>query len=110
MALCIALAPLAMCAKPGEGTCWRAACGCGDEVICWLSPEGVRDGIWRALRFLGECSIDGDGRAGGGCGVGVPAGESLGDSSELMSMVTMWWGIACSFFTRVWRATGLFCV
>jgi hypothetical protein len=45
MALCIALAPLAIWAKPGEGTCWRAACGCGEEVICWLSPEDVRDGI-----------------------------------------------------------------
>jgi hypothetical protein len=65
-------------------------------VICWLRPEDVRDGIWRTARFRGECSIDGDGRAGGGCGVGVPAGESLGDSSELMSMVMMCGKIACS--------------
>lgn len=88
MALCMALAPFAMWAKPGEGICWSAACGCGDEVICWLRPEDVRDGIWRTARFLGDESIAGDGSAGGGCGVGVPAGESLGDSSELMSIPT----------------------
>jgi hypothetical protein len=89
MALCIARAPLAMCAKPGEVICWSAACGCGEDVICWLRPEEVRDGIWRTVRFLGEGSAEGEGRAGGGCGcgVGVPAGESLGESIELMSMV-----------------------
>jgi hypothetical protein len=45
IALCTGRAPFAMCAKPGEGTCWRTACGCGEEVICWLRPDGVRDGI-----------------------------------------------------------------
>jgi hypothetical protein len=89
MALCMALAPFAIWAKPGEGTCWSAAWGWGDEVICWLRPEGVRDGNWRGMCFLGDGTMDGDGSAGGGCGVGVPAGESLGESSELMSMVTM---------------------
>lgn len=74
-ALCITLAPLGMWARPGEG------CGCGDEIICRLRPEEVREGIWRIARLLGE------GRAGGCCGTGVPAGESDGDSSELMSMV-----------------------
>jgi hypothetical protein len=34
--------------------------------------------------------MDGDGRAGGGCGVGVLAGESLGESSELMSMLALY--------------------
>lgn len=34
MALCMALAPFAIWAKPGEGTCWSEACGCGEEVIC----------------------------------------------------------------------------
>jgi hypothetical protein len=87
MALCMALAPLAICAKPGDVICWRAACGCGEEVICWLRPDEVRDGIWRTVRFLGDCISDGEGSAGGGCGVGVPTGESLGESSELMSMV-----------------------
>lgn len=59
-------------------------------MICWLRPDGVRDGIWRIARLPlpGERSIEGEGRAGGGCGVGVPAGESLGDSSELMSILT----------------------
>jgi hypothetical protein len=87
MALCMALAPLAMCAKPGDVICWSVACGCGEEVICWLRPDDVRDGIWRTARFRGDCSIDGEGSAGGACGVGVPAGDSLGESSELMSMV-----------------------
>jgi hypothetical protein len=78
-------------ARLGEGTCWYAtwgcACagGCGDEVICWLRPEAVRDGIWRIARLLGDCSA-GDARA--GCGGGVSrAGESCGESSELMSML-----------------------
>lgn len=57
-------------------------------MICWLSPDGVRDGICRTVRFRGDASIEGDGIAGGGCGVGVPAGESLGDSRELMSILT----------------------
>jgi hypothetical protein len=73
MALCMALAPFAIWAKPGEGICCSAAWGWGDEVICWLRPEDVRDGIWRTLRFRGDRAIDGDGSAGGGCGVGVPA-------------------------------------
>lgn len=89
IALCMALAPFVMWANPGEGICWRAACGCGDEVICWLSPEGVRDGICRTVRFRGDTCIEGDGIAGGGCGVGVPAGESLGDSRELISILTV---------------------
>lgn len=84
----MALAPFAICAYPGEGFCWRTACGWGEDVICWLRPEGVRDGSWRTLRLFGERSSDGDGRAGGGWGVGVPAGESDGESSELMSMAT----------------------
>ena len=96
IALWIALAPFAMWAKPGDGICWSAACGCGEEVICWLSPDGVRDGIWRIARLLGDCSIEGDGRAGGGWGVGVPAGESDGDSSELMSMLTVCASSSCS--------------
>lgn len=87
IALCIALAPLAMCAKPGEGICWRVACGCGDDVICWLRPDEVREGIWRIARLPGDRSSDGDGMA--GWGVGVPAGESEGDSSELMSMMAV---------------------
>lgn len=90
IALCIARAPLtAMWANPGE---WRAACDCGDDVICWLRPEGVRDGGWRVARLLlpGDRIIDGDGSAGGGCGVGVPAGESLGESSELMSILALY--------------------
>lgn len=40
------------------------------------------------MRFRGDASIEGDGIAGGGCGVGVPAGESLGDNRELMSILT----------------------
>jgi hypothetical protein len=97
MTLCMALAPLAMCANPGDGICWRAACGCGEEVICWLRPDEVRDGIWRPARFLGDCSIAGVGSAGGGCGVGVgvPAGESLGESSELMSILRRSGAMSC---------------
>lgn len=56
-------------------------------MTCWLRPEGVRDGIWRLVRLLGDGSSDGDAAAGAGCGVGVPAGESDGDNSELISMV-----------------------
>jgi hypothetical protein len=53
-------------------------------VICWLSPDGVREGICRIARLLEDC-IDGEFSA--GCGGGVScAGESCGDSSELMSM------------------------
>jgi hypothetical protein len=58
-------------------------------VTCWPRPEDVREGIWRIARLLGDCSIDGDGRAGVGCGVGVPAGESDGDSIDWMSILTM---------------------
>jgi hypothetical protein len=97
MALCMALAPFEMWAKPGEGACWSEACGCGEEVICWLRPECVRDGIWRTVRFLGDCSIDGDGMVGGGCGVGVPAGESLGDNRELISILTNWLAMPSSY-------------
>jgi hypothetical protein len=110
MALCMALAPFEMWAKPGEGTCWSAACGCGDEVICWLSPECVRDGIWRperSVRFLGDCNIDGEGRAGGGCGVGVPAGESLGDNSELISILSAWGAVPNSYTRDVTRDAAL---
>lgn len=39
------------------------------------------------LRLLGDCSTDGEGMA--DCGAGVPAGESDGDSSELMSMMAV---------------------
>ena len=56
-------------------------------MTCWLRPDGVRDGIWRLVRFPGDRNSDGDAAAGAGCGVGVPAGESDGDSSELISMV-----------------------
>lgn len=57
----------------------------GDDVICWLRPDGVREGIWRMARLLGDCS---DGEASAGCGGGVScAGESCGDSSELMSIM-----------------------
>lgn len=90
MALCIGRAPFAACEKAGDGprecTCWGG--GAGDDMTCWLRPEGVRDGIWRLVRLPGERSRDGDNAAGGGAGwgVGVPAGESDGDSSELMSM------------------------
>lgn len=56
-------------------------------MTCWLRPEGVRDGIWRLVRLLGDGSSDGDAAAGAGCGVGVPAGESDGDNNELISMV-----------------------
>jgi hypothetical protein len=87
IALCIALAPFWICPYPGEGICWRATSGAGDEVICWLRPDGVLEGSWRMARLFGDRNTDGDGRAGGGWGVGVPAGESDGDSSELMSMV-----------------------
>ena len=52
---------------------------------CWLRPDGVREGIWRMARLLGDCS-EGDASAGGGGGVSR-AGESCGESSELMSMV-----------------------
>ena len=86
--VCIALAPFAIWAYPGEGTrCCRAECGCGEDMTCWLRPDGVRDGIWRRARFPGDGINDGDGAVGAGCGVGVPAGESDGESSELMSMV-----------------------
>lgn len=86
IALCIGLAPpLATCVKPGEGTCWRATRGCGEDVICWLSEEGVREGICRMARLLGDRRSDGDGIV--GCGVGVPAGESDGDRRELISMM-----------------------
>lgn len=106
MALCIARAPFVMWARPGEGSCWSWAWGCGEEVICWLRPDGVREGIWRIARLLGDCSIDGDGRAGCGWGVGVPAGESDGESSELMSMVMWVVAVACSGALWWWRATG----
>jgi hypothetical protein len=39
--------------------------------------------------LFGERSIDGEGCAGGGCGVGVPTGESDGDSNELISMLSV---------------------
>lgn len=93
-ALCIALAPFAIWAYPGEGSCWSIACGCGEEVTCWLRPDDVREGIWRIARLLGDCSIDGDGRAGCDWGAGVPAGESDGDNSELISMMRR--GVALS--------------
>lgn len=73
-----------MCAKLGEGICWRVAWGCGDDVNCWLRVDDVREGMLRMLRPLGERRAEGEGTAGGGAG--VPAGESDGDSSELMSM------------------------
>jgi len=85
--VCIALAPFAIWAYPGDGTrCCRAGCGCGEDMTCWLRPEGVRDGIWRRPRLPGDGINDGDGTEGAGCGVGVPAGESDGERSELMSM------------------------
>jgi hypothetical protein len=89
MALCIARAPFETIWAKGDAACWSTACGCGEEVICWLRPDGVRDGIWRVARLLrpGDRIIDGDGRAGGGWGVGVPVGESLGDNIELISMM-----------------------
>ena len=68
---------------------WCARWTCGDDVICWLSAEGVLEGIcWRTVRLPGEgaASIDGDACVGGGGGVW--AGESDGDSSELMSIAT----------------------
>lgn len=106
-ALCAARAPFAMWAYPGEGSCWRMACGCGDEVTCWLRPEGVREGIWRIARLLGDCSMDGDGRTGCDWGRGVPAGESDGDNSELMSMMMR--GVAvsrsCALEARRWLST-----
>ena len=73
-----------MCATFGEGICARVACGCGDEVHCWLRLEGVREGRLRMVRLLGERRAAGEAMAGGGAG--VPASESDGDSSELMSM------------------------
>lgn len=88
IALCTPLAPFAMWAYPGDGTrCWSVWGGCGEDLICWLRPEGVRDGIWRLVRLPGDRSSDGDGMVGAACGVGVPAGESDGDNSELISMV-----------------------
>lgn len=47
----------------------------------------MRDGICRIVRLLGDRS-DGDPIAGGGGGVSC-AGESCGESSELMSMTPL---------------------
>jgi hypothetical protein len=59
------------------------------------------------VRFLGDCSIDGEGRAGGGCGVGVPAGESLGDNSELISILSAWGAVPNSYTRDVTRDAAL---
>jgi len=72
---------------PGEGTCWYTSCGCGDDVICWLRPDGVREGSCLVAR-LAEGRSDGDPCA--ECGGGVSwTGESWGESSELMSMFAL---------------------
>lgn len=69
---------------------WWVRWTCGDDVICWLSAEGVLEGIcWRAARLPGERAASIDGEAWAGCGGGVWVGESDGDSSELMSMSTV---------------------
>jgi hypothetical protein len=89
VALWTALAPFVRWPYPGEGIFWCARWSCGDDVICWLSPEGVLEGIcWRAVRLPGECAASTDGEAWLGGGGGVCAGESDGDNSELMSMAT----------------------
>ena len=37
---------------PGDGIFWCARWICGDEVICWLRPDGVLEGIcWRPGRL-----------------------------------------------------------
>lgn len=94
LALWLLLAPLVKLAMPGDGICWwwyakwgcvgAWCCGCGDEVICWLRPDALREGIWRFARLSGDCS---DGDAMPACGGVSLAGESCGESSELMSMM-----------------------
>jgi hypothetical protein len=88
VALWTALAPLARWETPGEGRRWWTRCSWGDEVICWLRPEGVREGIWRTPRLGGDWRTAGEGCCEGWCegGGGVLVGVSEGDSSELMSM------------------------
>lgn len=90
MALCTVLAPFAIWTYPGDGTlCCRVWCGCGEDVTCWLRPEGVREGICRRVCLPGERMLDGEGTVGADWGVGVPAGESDGERSELISMVIL---------------------
>lgn len=64
VALWTALVPFARCPYPGDGIFWVVRGTWGDDVICWLRPEGVLEGIaWRPpIRLFGECaaSIDGD--------------------------------------------------
>ena len=84
VALWMGRVPLARWEMPGEGRRWWTRCSWGDEVICWLRPEGVREGIWRTPRLVGDWRTAGEGCWDGGGG--VAAGVSEGDSSELMSM------------------------
>ena len=50
--LWVALAPFVRWPYPGDGIFWCARCICGDEVICWLRPDGVLEGIcWRPGRL-----------------------------------------------------------
>lgn len=72
VALCTALTPFVRWPYPGEGIFWCGRWTCGDEVICWLRPEGVLEGIcWRTARLLGDWDASSDGDARLGCGGGV---------------------------------------
>ena len=54
----------------------------------------MREGIWRIPRLLGDGRA-GEARAGGGGGVSR-AGESCGDSSELISMLAALFVVRCA--------------